>query len=634
MNSTRVRTGVLCALLLVIAAGGTAQAASITTGSGPNLLRRSYTLANNEQIVVQTTGCGASGSDSVLFLFEGLGTSRTTRGYSDDAGFSGDQLCSYMNFTNTTGSSKTYEVLGTNYPGSANASITYWVWRSSIGWLPSENLTLAGLGNRISTSGTYRYETVGRRSPFGGYYMDTVLYVIDTTLGSTASRFDDDSAMGPLSTVTATRSCGLFNCWVVAGDFYYGELPINFQVWLNSTSDVDSDGDRIPNSIEALLGTQTGSADPDADGLSDFEELKGVEASSLGGVDASLIMPWQGTGADPIYQDLFVEIDFMAQTSGSDPHTHNPYASGNWSTFVNDLVETFQNDGGFTFRYIIPHVMVSNGLAETPTVTFFNCLSTTTTKFYDVKTNPAFFDPLRAGVFHYVIIGHGLMNQSCSFTGASGHAEIWGNDVIISLGGFTAGGTGTADAQHGTFVHELGHNLSLSHWGNGNPGIPGPNSCVHSSVMNYRYQFESWGDATIPTGRRWGYSNGQCPAVGHGCGNTCNSSACVPSTESSPKNGCSPNNGSCDCDRGEWGVVNVDIPGGTNFTFTDCAPGVQCNGANGQLTREYFLGNPVSHRPEHRSYAAKRRERLGAAGLIAGRDFTAHPQTGRLYSIE
>jgi len=255
------------------------------------------------------------------------------------------------------------------------------------------------------------------------------------------------------------------------------------------------------------------------------------------------------------------------------------------------------------------------------------------TNFYDIKGNPSFFDPLRAAIFHYMIIGHAIMDPMCSSVGNwSGQAEIWGNDIILAMG---LGATPSAppNIQHGTFNHELGHNLSLSHWGNGNPGTPGPNSWVHSSVMNYRYQFSSWGDLGIPTGRRWGYSNGQCPVVGHSSGNTCNASHCVPNTEMSPKSGCGSNNGSCDCDRAEWDIVNLDNPGYALMSYEECQA-TQCSGASGGLAQTYFLGDAKQFGATHRRYAAKRRQKLEAAGLREGRDFVVHPKTGRLYSFE
>ena len=301
-------------------------------------------------------------------------------------------------------------------------------------------------------------------------------------------------------------------------------------------------------------------------------------------------MPWQGyTGADPLTQDLFVQVDYTTGNVDGARHTHDPRAAGNWTTYASDIAATFQNDAAYTGRTIVPHIIVQNELTETNSISFGHCpFVGIVTNFYDVKGNPAYFDPLRAAVFHYMIIGHTIMDPGCSTAeNWSGQAEIWGNDIILAMG--VGGALAPPNVQHGTFDHELGHNLALSHWGNGNPGTPGPNSWVHSSVMNYRYQFGGWGNGTIPAARRWGYSNGACPTVGHGSGNSCNAYACVPSNESSPKTGCSTNNGTCDCDRGEWQPADLDIPGRAHVL--PGVPAAECSGASGGLAQSYFMGD-------------------------------------------
>jgi len=632
-----MRSAKRCALLVAVvcsAAGGVARAALVTPGYGSNLLRRTYTLQNNESITVETYGCGPTDSDTMLFLFEGTGATRITRGFNDDTGNSGDEFCSYITFNNYSGSPRTYEVVATIYPNSQYASVTYAVWRSSTGTWTTESVTLTGITRRLGASSAINtYETVGVRPP-NGSSIDTVLYAINTNLGAD-SYFDDDSGMAALSQTSPWMPCNGINCWVVAGDYYFGGSPTSFEVWVTNGDDTDSDGDGIADGIESAKGTSPSSADSDGDGLSDFEEFKGVAAANLSGIDNSLVMPWQGyTGANPLTQDLFVQVDYMTGNVDGTQHTHDPRAAGNWTTYASDLVATFQNDAAFTGRTIVPHVIVSNSLTESNSVSFGHCGfgSSIVTNFYDIKTNPAYFDPLRAGIFHYMIIGHTIMDPTCSTAGNwSGQAEIWGNDIILAMG--VGGALAPPNVQHGTFDHELGHNLALSHWGNGNPGTPGPNSWVHSSVMNYRYQFGGWGNSTIPSARRWGYSNGMCPTVGHGSGNTCNASKCVPSNESSPKTGCSSNNGACDCDRGEWQIANLDIPGYALMSYEECQA-AQCSGASDGLASTYFLGDSNRYAAVHRRYAAKRRQKLEAAGLREGRDFVVHPQSGRLYSSE
>jgi hypothetical protein len=106
----------------------------------------------------------------------------------------------------------------------------------------------------------------------------------------------------------------------------------------------------------------------------------------------------------------------------------------------------------------------------------------------------------------------------CKGRGSSGLAEIWGNDLMVSLGAFahednkqaascfngvddghdgstdladadcTSGVVGDQDEHEGTFMHELGHNLNLRHGGFEDVNYK-PN---YLSVMNYSFQFDWW----------------------------------------------------------------------------------------------------------------------------------------------
>lgn len=82
-------------------------------------------------------------------------------------------------------------------------------------------------------------------------------------------------------------------------------------------------------------------------------------------------------------------------------------------------------------------------------------------------------------VFHYAL----FTGFQTGNTGSSGIAELWGNDLMISLGSFT-GGVGSVEQQAGTFMHELGHNLYLNHGGNDAINCK-PN---YLSVMSYTRQ--------------------------------------------------------------------------------------------------------------------------------------------------
>jgi hypothetical protein len=128
--------------------------------------------------------------------------------------------------------------------------------------------------------------------------------------------------------------------------------------------------------------------------------------------------------------------------------------------------------------------------------------------FDTLKTNN--FNDNRRLVYHYAIFAHDVglacpppnTNVLCTY---SGYAEVGGNDLIVSFGGWHPGAgdidgdgvsdedVGTETEQVNTLMHELGHNLNLQHGGsedvNGKPN--------YLSVMNYRFQWSG----ILPTNR-------------------------------------------------------------------------------------------------------------------------------------
>ena len=119
---------------------------------------------------------------------------------------------------------------------------------------------------------------------------------------------------------------------------------------------------------------------------------------------------------------------------------------------------------------------------------------------------PLIFLPAKRLVYHYALFIHTyeLLSDPTGDTSSSGISEIFGNDLIISLGndiwgteppGNPPGGhhVGSIDEQEGAFMHELGHNLGLRHGGNENLNCK-PN---YFSIMSYSREFSEF-DPTRP----------------------------------------------------------------------------------------------------------------------------------------
>ncbi len=261
--------------------------------------------------------------------------------------------------------------------------------------------------------------------------------------------------------------------------YHYAQLlNIVEDVALGSTLDVtvtNSDGQsdsatyQIPATLDAF--------DSDGDGLRDSWEQDGFTAPSGGTIDLPEM------GADERVKDVPVEVDWVA-AAAPDPSiwatieqafSDAPVLNPDGSRGINLILDRGQGgglDGGGT-------------LLADHTVMDFDATSTAAgyTSFYTYKNDAANFDPDRFTIFHYAIFGRARPN------GSSGRGEIWGNDFMVTFVNF--GQWGQPIAQVGTFIHEFGHNLGLTHgdlqttpaqWNETRkPNFP--------TTMSYRYQF-------------------------------------------------------------------------------------------------------------------------------------------------
>jgi Tol biopolymer transport system component len=264
----------------------------------------------------------------------------------------------------------------------------------------------------------------------------------------------------------------------------------------------DTDGDGLLDCWEtgAQCVNNPGNPGIDFDGDGTCDIILCVDANNNGLFDP-------GECADPMHKDIFVEIDFMA--------LHQPDANA-----IDDVAAAFaaapvnNPDGTLGIRL---HVQVDEeAVAHNDNLAFVPVTGPAPAGVpdFDAVKRASFGTPAERAsanarnllaakrlAYHYVLFAHNLVGLGLT----SGVAELPGNDLVVSLGGYLtrlfntlspdpAAGphfAGNRTMQAGTLMHELGHNLNLRHGGGDNINCK-PN---YLSVMNYSFQYHN---APIP----------------------------------------------------------------------------------------------------------------------------------------
>ena len=261
--------------------------------------------------------------------------------------------------------------------------------------------------------------------------------------------------------------------------YHYGQLIVAVpNVSLGATIHITvTNSDGQTGSFDYEMPGTTADLDSDGDGLLNSWEEDGYNASS--GAKISL----SNFGTNVWRKDILVEVDNTTdvpikptlweklEKAFRDAPVLNPDGSAGITLLVD-----YGQGGAFTNGgQVLPAhdcLTLENPAPAPPAGS--GCSSVTS--LFDYKGT--YFDNDRLRLFHYVVWGNRHIDPQ------TGDAELWGNDFIVTLTGYASG----VFTQLGTFMHELGHNLSLTH---GNlygdlenytwkPNLP--------SVMTYRYQ--------------------------------------------------------------------------------------------------------------------------------------------------
>nr|WP_158383811.1 lamin tail domain-containing protein [Comamonas testosteroni] len=223
----------------------------------------------------------------------------------------------------------------------------------------------------------------------------------------------------------------------------------------------------------------SGVIDSDGDGIPDSAKLSG---GTYGGLDLYAM------GARPGQRELFIHVDYL---SSSDPGVTPDVRA------LDKIVQAFRKqniavhfDVGNLFSASFAPDQHNLSGASTHQRASQRCtqlvqpsqLASGCTSLYATKS--ANMDIRRKPVFRYLLMASS--QQPGGQAGASGSAEMVGDDFLVTLGGWglKSGSWLLANYQAATIMHELGHTLGLRHGGDEDEAAK-PN---YFSVMNYLYQ--------------------------------------------------------------------------------------------------------------------------------------------------
>lgn len=360
----------------------------------------------------------------------------------------------------------------------------------------------------MSPAGWYSVNTVHKHFSGGGA-SDTKLYLFDASWNLLES--DDD---GGIRYQAELEGVYLGNPgWILLSSYHSASqgttsLVINDCVYAYEedgdyschTNGADGDADGLADSLESDIGSDPYDRDTDDDGLYDFFEVVGrdIEPDNQDWTSEEPLPQW---GADPLYRDIFLELD--ERSDWQCDLSENDYQAMR-DILMFDMPEVTNPNG---FPGIKLHFDTSGSVCSDYTLCGVygghsvhdyekgkQGMSYIAIKGYDDFLPN--MRPVRWGLYHYFY----LLDGPCSGqTVDNGKMSSY----VCDDGPSSCGSFGTRRR----ILHELGHQFFLYHWGdsgdydatsvNWKPSYP--------SMMNYAFSYE----ADI------GYSDGSIDVLDH-----------------------------------------------------------------------------------------------------------------------
>jgi hypothetical protein len=411
-----------------------------------------YNLEANSAYTIETLGL-STGSDTVLHVqrYDPLQGNPFLAGNDDSGG-----TRSLVNIAAAATLRQVYVVVRA-YDNNSGGTATLRITRQ--GFSSQDFAITFGGVKRLIPSGLEPKFDVFTVEKQGGA-ANTVVMVLDGT--AFGMSFDVDDGVGGMSWLRQAAACPSSTCYVVVGTRQGVGFPATSgSVGLGIDGDLadgrDNDGDGLGNSFETVRDPllDPNKKDTDGDGLSDGVEVMGVTEL---GARAALKLPFYG--ADPLAKDLFVEVDWLACTSGCDP------------ILGADTYRMTGTEAMAAAALYAPQIRVhiDNGIANTDPA------SRTTWGAWGgagrtVQANALSCSGLQVGresTFHQFLAtskgggGQGQLGGHCAYGGNSGAA----------------------------LAHEMGHNLTVDHGGN-SPSLKVNCKPNYRSVMSYSYAYRA-----------------------------------------------------------------------------------------------------------------------------------------------